>query len=43
MLLLLILLFPTFAVASQIFGSLKENNTSVGKGVPVDVRWFDSL
>lgn len=37
-LLLLILLFPTFAVAGQIFGSLKENNTSVGKGVGIRIQ-----
>jgi hypothetical protein len=37
-LLLLILLFPTFALAGQIFGSLKHNNTSVGKGVGVKIQ-----
>jgi hypothetical protein len=36
--LFLILLFPTFAFAAQIFGSLKQNNTSLGKGVAVVIQ-----
>lgn len=38
MLLLLILLFPTGALAGQIFGSLKQNNSSVGNGVGVRIQ-----
>ena len=37
-LLFLILLFPTFVFAAQIFGSLKQNNTSVGQGVRVRIQ-----
>lgn len=40
--LFLILLFPTFALAGQIFGSLKENNASIGKGAAVVIKCGES-
>jgi hypothetical protein len=36
--LFLILLFPTFALAGQIFGSLKQNGASIGKGSAVLIK-----
>src|SRR5882762_4859307 len=36
--LFLILLFPTFAFAGQIFGSLKQNGASIGKGAAVVIK-----
>ena len=36
--LFLILLFPTFALAGQIFGSLKQNGASIGKGAAVAIK-----
>jgi hypothetical protein len=36
--LFLILLCPTFALAGQIFGSLKQNGASIGKGTAVVIK-----
>ena len=40
--LFLILLFPTFALAGQIFGSLKQNGASIGKGSAVLIKCSES-
>jgi hypothetical protein len=40
--LFLILLFPTFALAGQIFGSLKQNGASIGKGTAVLIKCSES-